>query len=195
MLLIGQPKSGTSSFVASLADIMDITPHNSVNGDGLRQPEGFHELQKWHTTLGHRNRETLEFWIRDRRTIIKEHVVPDSYHLKLIEEIGAPVVVLLRQVEDGVDCYRRFAKKHAKPVDLAAIRYDLYRFKDLYEQMAEQNKNVLVIYYRDIVLNFHKTVKKVLKHYGASVPKNLAEYELATVFFTGVGLERLKNDK
>ncbi len=196
MLLIGQPKAGSSSLVASLAEIMNVTPHNSVaRGDEYKPSEGFEAIQRWHTTMVERSEETLRYWIEDTGSIIKEHVLPTAHHLEILEKIKTPIIVLLRAPSESTDCYRRFGEKHNKPVDLAGIHYDLTMFVEKYREVCEKKDNFLLVYYRDIVLNFSKTVRKILRHLNKPVPADLDRFKLAKVMFTGVGLERLNGIK
>ena len=76
----------------------------------------------------------------------------------------------------------------------------LQDFKNYNEgwEMVKEN-NVLIIYYRDLILNFHEIISKVINHYGFKVPYNIEEFELlkakgnkGQLTYTGVGEKRIK---
>jgi hypothetical protein len=196
MLLIAEPKSGSTSLLWSIAEILKIQRKNGQNR--LKSDIkciGFEEMQKYHNTTVKRSKEFLKKYIESKDIIYKEHILPTKEHLKYLGEIGRPVVVLLRNSTDIIESYKRVFSvlpDIKKMIDLEKMKKELDLFYYLYNK--QRNTMFLKVHYEDIVLNFHATIKKILSQYGFNIPmKEIKKYQLQKRNFGGHGLRKLKN--
>lgn len=193
MLLIGQPKSASTSLMRSLAQILNITHKNGQNkGRNDKKCPGYVEIQKYHNTTVIRNYDYLKGYIEDRKIVYKEHILPIKKHLDFMNKINKNVVVLLRKPEETIESYKRvFTVLPNLDIDFNKMLKEVQLFYDTY--MSLSNKIYLKVTYRDIVLNFTKTMKKIISHYGFKIPENIDKYNLEKRNFTGHGLRRLND--
>jgi hypothetical protein len=196
MLLIAEPKSGSTSLMWSIAEILKIQKKNGQNK--LKEDvkcKGFEEIQKYHNTTVKRSYKFLEKYIESKTVIYKEHILPTLNHLLAMGEIGRNIVILLRDSKEIIESYKRIFSvlpDIKKKIDLIKLKEELDLFYDIYER--QKNKMYLKIYYKDIVLNFHKTIKKILIHYGFDISlEKIKKYQLQKRNYTGHGLRKLKD--
>jgi hypothetical protein len=194
MLLIGMPKSASTSLIATLGELTGLA---TMQGIARVQTdidcEGFPELQKYHTNMIERSGLFIKQVVTGNKKIFKEHLLPTKRHLKHLEKYKAPIVVLLREVEHSVDCYKRHDanhyKKYKKHIDLKKIEKDLKKFHDTYLHWISVQPNIIYVYYKDLVKNYVPTIKKILKHYKLPISKNIKP--LKRLKYTGIGVKRL----
>jgi hypothetical protein len=192
MLLIGQPKSATTS----LAHTIGITMKLNINLGIPRTKidincEGYPEIQRYHNNMIERSPQFIQQIITGRKTLFKEHLLPTDRHFKIIEKIKGPVVILLRDVDDSLDSYKRIID--CDTADLQQLKEDLYQFHNRWMLWKSNKPYAIVIEYRDLILNFHHEFKRICKCFKLPIPKNINKMKLHRKKFTGVGLERLKN--
>lgn len=178
MLLIAQPKSASTSLMWSLSEILKVplkNGHNRCSED--KDCEGYKQLQIYHGTMVKRCREYLRWYIK-KDIIYKEHILPTQEHLKYIEDIGEPVVVLLRNPAECIASYKRVLSVIPdKKIDFEEMEKELQLFYDKYMQLTN-NPLYMIITYKDIVEDFIETIKKVIVHYKRDVPINVDQYRL-----------------
>ena len=178
MLLIAQPKTASTSFMHSLAEIMKVpfkNGHNRKAGDVNCQ--GYEQLQIYHGTMVKRSKAYLKAYI-ENGVLYKEHILPTPEHLKYIEEVGKPVVVQIRNPAECIASYKRVLSVIPdKQIDFDVMEKELELFRETYLQLTN-NEIYMIIDYKDIVEDFTETVKKVIKHYGRAVPTNVDQYKL-----------------
>jgi hypothetical protein len=132
----------------------------------------------------------LKKYIESKKVIYKEHILPTKKHLKIIESVNKPVVVLLRKPNETIASYKRIFSVINLEVDFDTL---LDEIKQFYTSYINKSGIYLVITWRDIVFDFHSTMKKILKHYGFKVEKyNINRYTLSRRNYTGDGIEALK---
>ena len=201
MFWIAQPKAASSSLGETMAEILNVKVLNALVTEPKIFCEGFPEIQKWHNSMVPRTMEFLQKMYDDKTIMYKEHILPTEEHLNIVRTFGKPLMILLRNPADTFDAYIRFnetacVKRYGKKVvDLNQIENDVQLFYWNYKTL-EQKKydHLLFIYYKDLMLNFTETLKKIFDHYGWELPENYKEIELKKIKYTGVGIERLKNE-
>lgn len=196
MLLIAQPKSASTSLMHSLSEILDITHKNGQSiMKGETKCEGYEELQKYHGTTVKRNYKYMEKYIKDKKIIYKEHILPTSHHLEIINKINSPVVVLLREPEETIESYKRVFSvlPELKDINYNKLLDEVKEFYNVYKNI--NNDLYLIVTFRDIVFNFNQTIKKIIKHYGLNIPKNLKKFELAKRNYTGHGIRKIMEEE
>jgi hypothetical protein len=191
MLLIAQPRSASTSLAKTIAEIGKLNvnlgiPRNEFDIDC----EGYIEIQKYHSNMVERNMKFLSQEIKGRKTLFKEHLLPTNRHLKILNKIGRiPYIVLLRDPDESLDSYIRLFKKN-KDYDKDKLLNDLRDFHDRYMWWASNKPNVLIFYYRDLILNYNTVIRKILKHYKIKYNKII---RLKKLHYTGIGEKRVTN--
>jgi hypothetical protein len=177
--------------------------------------KGFETLQKYHTTTHKRPYSFFEVMINSRTVLYKDHILPTEEQIKWIKKINKPVVILLRNVDDTIDNYKRLLKNYKSGkldkktekelqvrllygLDFGKFCEDLYEFNKLW-RYAELPK-ALYIDYNELVMCPYRICKKIIEHYGYKMPK-VKNFQLVRAkgnhgynTFTGVGYERAKKE-
>ena len=149
-------------------------------------------MQKYHSNTDLRNKNVLTD-IMESEIIYREHLLPCQQHFEVIEELGKPVLVLLRKPEYSFDSYERYLNvygKKAKP----ELLHDLEKFNSEWKEFAKKKKYVLLIDYADLVKDFKNTFMKIITHFGLKLPDKYDTIILSKRLYTGVGEARLKNE-
>ena len=215
MLLIGQPKSASTSLLKTLARIMKIRFQNGLGKHfGWEYCEGFYEIQKYHDTTIKRNKAFLKAWILKKDIILKEHILPTEHHKKLIKDINGKVLILLRHPNDSFDNYMRLVDSYKTGKlnpqvinELMPYRFDKIHWFNFLQDLIEFNKGwrdfdyekKMIITYEDLILNYYPTMKKILKFWNKSIPKKIiplfrSKGNHGYNTYTGVGVKRLKGE-
>jgi hypothetical protein len=192
MLLIAQPKSGSTSLLYSIGKILKLRIKNGQNKlkDDIKCSRYF-ETQKYHGTTVKRNYDFLKKYIEDRTVIYKEHILPIKSHLDIIKKINKNVVVLIREPEEIIESYKRvFSVMFNLKINYERLLDEMKEFYSVYSAF-DSDKRFLIITYKDIVLNFTETIKKIIKHYNFKTPVNIHKYELEKRNYTGHGEKKL----
>jgi hypothetical protein len=174
----------------SIAQILKINKKNGQNHRrGEKKCPGFTELQKYHGTTIQRSFKFLKHYIESKKVIYKEHILPIKKHIQHIDKINKPVVVLLRKPEETVLSYKRIFDVINLEVNFDNLLEEVNLFYDSY---INRSGIYLVITWRDLVQDFHGTMKKITKHYGFNIDlKIIKRYTLARRNYTGDGLHVL----
>jgi hypothetical protein len=188
MLLIGQPKSATTSLARTIARMGKLKCRLGIpKKKGDIRCKGFQTIQRHHDNMSVRSQKFLMQVINGKKTIFKEHLLPTDNHLQLLNKIKGKIVILLRNPEHSIDSYGRLGIKNFNLIR-DGILNDLIKFNKKYKEWAIDKKNILVIDYDDLILTYNNTMRKILKHYGIRYKKLIP---LMKKKYTGVGLERL----
>lgn len=187
MLLIAQPKSASTSLISTLCQISKKKMILGTKTD--KKCKEFEELQKCHSIMGEKDYTFFEKVIRDKRKIYREHILPTSMHLRILEKFDDPILILLRKPEDSFDSYvRMFNKNKNNWINRKILLTDLKQFYHTYiNSHLNFKSNFLIIFYSDLVLNYENTIKQVLTHlrlHGTILPLQKRKY-------TGIGVKRL----
>lgn len=188
MLLIAQTKSASTSLAATIGKIAHLKVKLGIPKTNIDiSCEGFKELQRYHDNMIERSPIFLKQTLIGKNSIFKEHLLPTKRHLKILSKFKENIVILLRYPEHSFDSYVRLfdAKKQNYKEDLLK---DIKKFHDNYMYWASNKKNILIVYYRDLVLKYNVVMKRILKHY--KLPLKIIELEKRK--FTGIGIKRLK---
>lgn len=192
MLLIAQPKSASTSLASTIASIAKLEYRLGIPRSNIDiNCEGFTELQRYHNNMVERSPQFLQQCIKGRKILFKEHLLPTDRHFKILEKIGGPIVILLRDFDESHDSYKRLINNET--ADLIQLKFDLHEFHNRWMLWKSNKPYAIVVEYRDLVLNFHHEMKRILNHFHLAIPKNLNKYQLQKKKFTGVGLERIQN--
>jgi hypothetical protein len=193
MLLIGQPKSASTSLMQTIAKMANVTPKNGQNKkNGDVKCKGFEEIQKYHGTTVQRSKQFLEAHIMNRTWLYKEHILPTNRHLKILNEINENIVVLLREPKGILNSYKRVFSvlpEVNNKINWNNLYKEIEHFYNTYRNL--KNEKYLIVYFKDIVLNFHEEIKKIFKHYKLELPKNYKKFQLAKRNYTGHGIKEL----
>jgi len=186
MLLIGQPKSASTSFMWSLAEAMGIAHKNGYskrNGD--QECEGFEQIQSYHGTTVKRSYLYLYKYICKSSILYKEHILPIQDHIDFINNINMPVVVLLRDPEKTIESYERvFSVLPEIKINYGKLEREIIEFHDKYIKQSRENKIYKIINFEDIINNFTETAKECIIHYGFEVPYNVEKFKLCKRNYT-----------
>ena len=203
MFFIAQPKSASSSLAYTLAEIFKA---KCINGF-VTKPKifcnDFTELQRYHNTMNPRKAIFLNKFCTGTKNIYKEHLLPTKEHLEILRNFKFNIIILLRDVKETVDCYKRFdlidvKKKFGRSgiVNIKEIKKDIELFYNKYMELKEEkHKHLLFIDYKDLILNFTETLEKIFNHYGYLLPKNYKKIQLKKIKYTGIGIKRLQEKK
>ena len=94
MLLIGMPKSASTSLMHAIGKLGNLKIKNGQGGRrGDEKCDGFVEIQKYHGTTVKRTEEYLLNWMCNRETIYKEHILPTPEHLGFLKKTNGSLVV------------------------------------------------------------------------------------------------------
>lgn len=191
MLLIGQPKSASTSLMRTIAEILNI---NYKNGQNKRQNdvkcEGFEETQKYHGTTVKRSEDYINNYINNKTIIYKEHILPTKKHLEILKNAKNNFVTLIREPKGVVSAYKRVFEvlPEMKSIDYEKLFEEAKLFYNTYKN--ERLEKNLVVTYRDIVLNFNETIMQIIKHYGYEID-DINKYKLLKYNYTGQGVKEL----
>lgn len=191
MLLIAQPKSASTSLLFTLGKIAKLKVVQGSGSRADRKCEGFEEIQKCHSIMGEKNYLFLNNIANDRTKIYREHILPMIKHMEDLKEIKNPFIVLLRNPGDSFDSYcRMFDKNGNKWTNRKRLLEDLKIFHFNYLKISCSIKNMMIIFYRDLILNYNDVMKDILNKLGLKgriIP-------LQKIKYTGIGDKRLKGD-
>ena len=188
MLIIGQPKSASTALIVTLAKILNVQFREGLPRHyGDANCKGFDVLQTCHSNMIERSFIYLEQEIYGKK-VFKEHLLPIKDHIDRLKKINKPVIVLLRKPEDSYDCYvRMFDKNNNKKTDRTKLKKDIKKFYNDWRKV--EGDIFLFVYYKDLILDYEKTMEKIIKHLGF---KDKKITPLERVRYTGVGEKRLK---
>jgi hypothetical protein len=229
MLLIAQPKSASTSLLYTLCSILKLKPKHAsgkiktVKGKIIqlkwKKCQGFTEIQKYHDTTIKRDFNYFNKWIKNKKILYREHILPTKEHLNYIKKVNSKILILLRDPEDSVDNYRRMyqlyldGKMNEKDrSQLYPERLDDISFEKLLNDFIDFNigykdfnfNKKFIITYEDLILNYKSTIKKVIEFFNFNISSNKiiplikSKYKRGTDSYTGQGEKRLKeeiNDK
>lgn len=194
---------------------MKINFQNGLGKDiGWEYCEGFSEVQKYHDTTIRRSYEFLKKWISTRKSILKEHILPTQEHFLYIRKINCKILIVLRKPEDSLDNYKRMYDKYLtgemdnNEIDeLMPYRFDNIKFDKFLNDLRDFNKNwktfsynkKLIITFEDLILNYRKTIIKVLTFFGFKIPKKIiplfkSKGNHGYNTYTGIGEKRVKGE-
>ena len=212
MLLVAQPKSGSTSLLKTLAKILKISFKNGLGKQiGWEYCKGFQEIQKYHDTTIKRSLDFFKKWITTRKVLYKEHILPTKEHLEYIKKINCKITIVLRNPKDSLDNYKRMYDKYKNGNmerdeinELMPYRFDNIDFDKYLNDLIEFNKKwrefnynkKLIITFEDLILDYNNTIKKILTFWGIRIPdkiipliKSKGNHGYNT--YTGVGEKRL----
>jgi hypothetical protein len=207
MLIIGQPKSASTSLLKSIAQIARIQYKNGQSrGKKDVMCEGFEELQKYHTTTHRRTKKYLISWAKRKDKIYKEHILPTQEHIEALK--GQRYIILLRNPEHTIDNYVRLIKtykdgklsKHdinelklelLTNIDFDKFSQDIIDFHNKWKEVE-----ALHIDYDQLVMCPVNTLKKCMSYLGLPIRGKIellkAKGNHGYNTYTGVGYERAK---
>lgn len=191
MLIIGQPKAASTSLKTTLEKITGIAAEQRRWKCNKKILKEFLTLSKFHHDMGEFKKETLEAYAISRKRFFKQHILPTENNLKILKEIDAPVVVLLRDPKAAQGSYQRAVNKRIwRNTDKEAFQQDINLFYKRYKGL-KKNPKFLIITFDDLVLNTKKTIHKVLKHFKIKFDPT-QNIKLTKEKYTGVGLRQLR---
>ena len=187
MLLIAMPKSASTSLAATIAKIGNLNCKLGISRIDIDiDCDKFKYLQKCHDNMIERSSLFIKQVVEGRKTIFKEHLLPTKRHLEILKKFKSNIVILLRNPLDSYDSYKRLKVKNCEKLEK-----ELKDFHNKYMWFASNKKNIIIIYYEDLILNYKNVMSKILKHFkikGKIIPMLKLKY-------TGVGRKRLEEKK
>lgn len=216
MLIVGQPKSASTSLLKTVAAIGRLRFQNGIsrNANYNKDCQGFSTIQKYHGTMSRRDEPFFNYWLNKRDVLYKEHILPTKEHVEILSRLVVPFVVLLRNPEHSFDNYVRLVAswkagaisqkansilhvENVAKLNMEGLRQDLI---DFYQGWKSQNIwHALVIEYDDLILHYDETIRMVMDHLGIKgkvIPlvRAMGNRDLYSTY-TGVGERRLKEGK
>jgi len=191
MLLIAQPKSASTSLAHTIAKTCNLKLNLGIPGKkrDINCP-GFQGIQRYHCNMVERGPLFIKQVVSGRKTLFKDHLLPIDKHLRRLEKIRKPIIILLRNPADSYDSYYRLFKKSKKKFDEVGVMNDLKLFHDRYILWDAKQPNTKIIFYRDLICNYVNTMKMIYKFYGIK-PRGIRP--LIKYKHTGVGAKRIKD--
>jgi 2-polyprenyl-3-methyl-5-hydroxy-6-metoxy-1,4-benzoquinol methylase len=144
----------------------------------------FLKLQEYHALIFERSPLDMMRMHDDKKCIYREHVLPCKRNFKILDKYNN-YIVLLRKPEDSYNNYCRLTGKEDPK-----ILEDLELFNSRYRDYLK-NKDIPIIEYEDLILNYEKTMKKI-KVFWKIKAKTIP---LQKQLYTGVGDKRLMDSK
>lgn len=185
MLLIAMPKSASTSLATTIVKMCGLRLQLGI---GRKKKDvdckGFKSIQKLHSNMIERSELFLKQEMKGRKTLFKEHILPSASHLKRLSKYREGIIVLLRNPEKAYEAYERVGAKVNE-----GIKKDLVNFHNKYMWWASNKPNVLVIYFEDLILNYHSVMKRIIKHYGLKAKKIIP---LMKKKYTGIGAKEVR---
>jgi hypothetical protein len=182
MLIIAQPKSASTSLLYTLTEMLKIRASKGTKRKSFHiTHEGFDRLQYYHTLIFERSPLDIKIMIDHRDMIYREHLLPCNRNFRILNKYKN-FIVLLRKPEDSYNNYVRLGGKEDKE-----LLQELKDFNNLYIKYLKNRKDILCINYKDLILNYKKTMNKIVKYWNIKskvIPLKKEKY-------TGVGVKRL----
>lgn len=192
MLIISQPRSASRSLVDTLKIITGLNC-GQARPKYYREEkcDGFKEMQKGSgmSMIPWTKKELFDL-IVDRKKIMKTHVLPEKMHLDYLYKNDLPVLIQLRTPEHAADSYCRI-ESGKKEININNVIKEHKLFFDLYKKLADEKKNYLIIYYEELVLDYQKTMRKILKHFKIKLKKGQKIISLKKRHYSKIGEMRL----
>jgi hypothetical protein len=186
MLLIAQPKSASTSLLITLADMMGIKAFRGTKRKDFHiLHDEFIELQRYHTLIFERSPLDIMKMVKDKNLLYREHLLPCRRNFKILDKYNN-FIVLLRDPEDSYDNYKRILEKNNK--ENKELLSELTMFYVRYEGYLDRRKDILCIYYKDLILDYNKTMKKIKAYW--KIKGRIKKLKKEN--YTGVGISRLK---
>jgi hypothetical protein len=189
MLLIAMPKSASTSLAMTIAKICKLKCNLGIpkkKGKDV-DSKGFRYIQKLHSNMVKRSPLFMKQVITGKRTLFKEHIIPDAEHLKILSKHKEPIVIILRNPEKALEAYKRIGAKVNE-----GLAKDLVNFHNKYMWWASNKPNVIVIYFEDLVINYRAIMKRILKHYRMSYRKIIPMLKKK---YTGIGAKEVREQR
>jgi hypothetical protein len=189
MLLIAQPKSASTSLALTLAKMCKLKCRLGIpkrKGKDV-DSKGFKSIQRLHNNMVKRTALFIKQIVVGRRTLFKEHIIPDAEHLKILSKHKEPIVILLRNPGKALEAYKRVGVKVTE-----GLKKDLVNFHNKYMWWASNKKNVLVIYFEDLILNYHALMKRICRHYKLKYKKIIPMMKKK---YTGIGAKEVREQR
>jgi hypothetical protein len=189
--MIAQPKSASTSLAKTIAKIGKLYCNLGVPyHKGDMKCKGFSQIQEYHDNMSVRSQKFLQQIINGKKTLFKEHLLPTDGHLRKLEKIRKPIIILLRSPEDSFDSYKRLFESNKKKYNKENLLKEIEDFHNRYMWWDSRQGYTKIIYYQDLILNYQNTMKNILKWYGIKYKKIIPLLKLK---YTGIGIKRLKN--
>lgn len=214
MLLIGQPKSCTTSLGRTLAHTMKI---KYCNGIGCQKydytVEEFKTIRQYHTSKLIPTEEELKSWINNKNLLFKDHILPIKKNIDIVKKSGR-VLILLRNPEHCLDNYKRMYVKYRtggmtekevkeltpqllEKVDWGLLLDDLKAYNEGWKNANLSNAKYidfdeLVLCPKRILLEIHKFLNIPVRNKITGLVRAKGNKGYNT--YTGVGLERAKKE-
>lgn len=146
---------------------------------------GFPILQTYHSLIFEKSAFEIGLMINTKKRIHREHLIPEKRTFRILDKYNN-YIVLLRNPIDSYDNYCRATKNLEQKELLKEL--ELFNFK--YRQYLKNKKNILLIEYEDLILDYNKTMLKIKKYWN--IKGNIIP--LLKENYTGVGYEKLTRD-
>jgi hypothetical protein len=180
MLIVAQPKSSSTSLLATLREVSGLTSSAQqcyIDGSRVRDcfsnPPEFPVLREIHSDVANYEPSFLDQWT-DADVFFKQHVVPSPHNLSLLQE--KRYVILRRDPEASYQAYLRslqfmdgFCARYTRFRLLEdrsqSVRKELETFHERYQDPPGET---LALTYENVTKRPARTVSCVLDFFGVS---------------------------
>lgn len=182
MLIVAIPKSASTSLMTTLERLHKLKS-KQVGFPKNKKIKEINYLDKFHSDI----RELKKNQIKDfesKKIIFKQHIYPSKNNLTLLK--NTKKVILLRDPEEIINSYFRSEKKYVhqkkefanlktkiaflKKIKQLGLYEDLKSFRNKWEK---QNKNSLIIEYKELTSNPIKTINNIEKFFDLEMTKKV----------------------
>jgi hypothetical protein len=196
VLLIAQPKSASTSLKQSIAEnaFINITEKDRKEIYNINCDE-FLEMQKIFTTIYDIDSKKIWKMLYNRNYIYKKHILPTKRHLKIIDNLKINFVLLLRNIDDSLQNLKNHKNHHdfvfEWSYDIDILKQEFILFHEKWKQFAENKNYILIIYYKDLIIDYKNTMDKIFNH--LNLRKRIYYKDLLKINYTGNGIKKYRS--
>lgn len=190
MLIIAQPKSGSTSLLDTLHEITGWPRPWKLSGRDKRKVWDLPHISMVNYSYKEMNK------MANDEAIYKRHIPPTQNNVSAIKN-GVKCVVLLRNPDRSLEAYERHKNPHgmdegkiwnesAKQTKLVLLN----RFNQTWKRVTL--KNVFHLEFKDLIVNPTENINKILEFYNLPIVENI---DFKKARFSGWALKNLEQEE
>ena len=194
MLIVSQPKSASTSLARGIAAKLDMHYKQRDTLTDAVRPKLFDCLP--HRCMINVSPDTLIKQSTSTGTLFKQHYPPSSPNLKVIDRNQLKIVLTVRRPEDTWKAYGRHRSLSNKHVRYKGMTREWLRsirkWRKGWLSFAEDRDYILVVSFKSIVLEPHKTANRILRFWGMD---EFSSFSLPKYRYSGFGKNKLQRKR